>query len=248
MQMSNTSPKLGGGGGGGGGGGPPSRGPNYPPPPPGPYPSTIKTTAQEIANDCVLYKFDGINQVEYILGIIDFTKIESGLYFEIPSQNGITNYSVQSNESVINAFKIESNKDNWVSSVASEQYENKEKNTFFLCIGNLHDKIYTTTGSININSDSKIISTTTVFVEFQNKQYFPGKQSLLSTMPLGNTPSLAEAQAQAQTTVFSAATATKTATTLAAPQALASLWKFLTQKMISQQTYKLLFYLNCVDI
>jgi len=201
------------------------RGGGSPPPPLGPPPEGLKprgqppiatATAQEIARDCVLYKFDGTNTIEYILGIIDYESFTSGLYFETPGQSGITNYSVQPNQSVINAFKIESNKNNWVSSVATEQYENSEGKTLFLCIGNPNNKIYTTTGTININSDFKIISTTTIFVEFQNKQYVPGKQSLLSTV----------------------STASATDTTL----------ESLTQKMMSPQTFKLLFYLNCVDI
>jgi hypothetical protein len=252
MQMSGNLQKLG----GGGGGVPPPRSTKIGPPPQGPpqgAPRGVPPQSQPpaaIANDCVLYKFDGINTIDYILGIIDFTKIESGLYFETPGQSGITNYSVQPNESVINAFKIESNKDNWVSSGNPEQYENTEGKTLFLCIGNPNNKIYTTTGTININSDFKIISTTTIFVEFQNKQYVPGKQSLLSTVSTTSSTTLAQAQAQATQSVFSITQTAKATTATSAKTTTKStdLWEFLTQKMMSPETFKLLFYLNCVDI
>jgi hypothetical protein len=172
------------------------------------------------ARDCVLYRYTGTT-IDYILGIIDFETSVGGLYFEGVTNVGTKNYFIKENEKIINGFRIVADKNKWISSAdpSTTTFESKEQ-TLILCIGHPYSKIYTTTGDITINIDFNIIHTTTVFIEFNNKQYIPNVNSIANY-------SFANASGGASTEISIDS---------------------LTREMTSLTMHRLLFFLNCVDI
>lgn len=178
--------------------------------------------------DCALYKIDKEN-VDFIFSIAQYNSIEQGLYFTSQITGGAIQHSVVKNE-IINAFLFNSHKDSWVfnTEIIKEQqysYDNENSDTLFLCIGYPKNEIYTTTGKITFNVDFQIICTTTVFIKYGNKQYIPGMKNFIEES-VGSSSSGGGGVGNNDN----------------------DLMNKLTEKMTSLDTFKLLFYLNCVDI
>ena len=185
--------------------------------------ATSSSGGNDSARDCVLYRYTGTT-IDYILGIIDFETSVGGLYFEGVTNVGTKNYFIKENEKIINGFRIVADKNKWISSAdpSTTTFESKEQ-TLILCIGHPYSKIYTTTGDITINIDFNIIHTTTVFIEFNNKQYIPNVNSIANY--LFTKPSGVSANSNTDVSIDS-----------------------LTREMTSLKMHRLLFFLNCVDI
>lgn len=144
--------------------------------------------------DCVLYKMTNKDkndyELEFIVSIVQHTQITPGLYKKTTGFAGETSYeisSVEPNNTIINAFHIETGPENdWIMnesqiSIVAESHMRELKNenheTIILCIRETIPKIYTTTGNIFIEPMNGIISTNSVFNEFQRLEYVPGSSS-----------------------------------------------------------------------
>lgn len=146
-------------------------------------------------HDCVLYKMSHNGEkkdynLEFIVSIVQHTQITPGLYKKTTGFAGETSYeisSVEPNDTIINAFHIETGPENdWIMNesqipIVAESHmrelKNKNHETIILCIREPIPKIYTTTGDIFIEPMNGIISTNSVFNEFQRLEYVPGSSS-----------------------------------------------------------------------
>jgi hypothetical protein len=145
--------------------------------------------------DCVLYKMKNTGEpnnyeLEFIVSIVQHTQITPGLYKKTTGFAGASSYeisSVEPNNTIINAFHIETGPENdWIMNESQitidakshmRELKNETHETIILCIRETIPKIYTTTGNIFIEPMNGIISTNSVFNEFQRLEYMPGSSS-----------------------------------------------------------------------
>ncbi len=148
--------------------------------------------------DCVLYKMSYKNEtnaydLEIVVSIIQHENIIGGIYKKNTQFAGASSFvipSVEPSDTVINAFNIDTSPDNdWIlneeilsNEGSVRKFANDDRETLFLCIRDPTPQIYITTGDIFVEPINKIISTNSVFIDFNRNdrlEYVPGAKTIV---------------------------------------------------------------------